>query len=124
MVREGWSKIHNGPKLISFELYIKFYRKCFTFHLQITSQNCQKIIDLMNKSIEFTTGRPEYGRGRRRDKGLQKMLEFMKVVYSSSSESPRDESEQYYRVHIKRDSDSETVDSKIINFWCFSPAFG
>uniref|UniRef100_A0A182KC05 Regulator of telomere elongation helicase 1 homolog n=1 Tax=Anopheles christyi TaxID=43041 RepID=A0A182KC05_9DIPT len=83
----------------------------------------------------------------RRGAGLQSMLDFLEVVFSSSGPEYRQSIEKCFKVHIETEEPRQSTkggvkradgwtatkqnvkttlktNSKVINFWCFNPGFG
>lgn len=68
--------------------------------------------------------------------GLRAILTFLRIVFSSSAPHLRDRVKQCYIVYIEREKEKKTIvngvattekphpKAKIVNFWCFSAAFG
>lgn len=68
--------------------------------------------------------------------GLRSLLSFLRVAFSSSAPHLRDRVIRSYKIYIEREADKNTTldgativekshpRAKIINVWCFSPAFG
>lgn len=67
--------------------------------------------------------------------GLNLLLEFLKVTFSTSADHLRDRIDRCYKVYIEGEEEFENDDastsgvlqndkSKKVNFWCFNPAFG
>lgn len=105
----------------------------YSFHLQITESNYHTKITLVDKMIEimFENGRQVMG--------LQTVSNFLRVTFSSLESSDlRDRINDWYKVHLAEEPKSTAQKSqasnaseepfcgtkKIVDFWCFSPAFG
>ncbi|XP_031640817.1 regulator of telomere elongation helicase 1 homolog [Contarinia nasturtii] len=91
---------------------------------EITIKNCHLHMNFIDKLIGVLNDEGRSLFEGRRGKGLEKVLEFLRVAFSSSADDLIDKVKQSYIVQIDEDEKCETVGSKILNFWCFSPAFG
>lgn len=71
---------------------------------------------LMNDLIEFLCDQSEDA------KGLKKTSEFLTVAFSGSIGELKNKVNTCCKIQFKNDGDF--MNSKTLNFWCFSPAFG
>lgn len=86
---------------------------------------------LLEKLVDIFINRKEMKSSR--GAGLQAMGNFLKTIFTSSSSHLKDQIDNFYRVFIQTEPttddeaaayDDQKVNGKIVNFWCFSPAFG
>lgn len=83
---------------------------------------------MLQDMIEFLVGLPR--KQRSKGIGLQAMLEFLQIAFATSAEKLRHKVKTSYKVHItqepkkQRDKNGQEKKLKIMNFWCFSAAFG
>lgn len=104
------------------------------FHLQIAESDIFLIEQLIEVLFESKEDKAPEG------VGLKSMANFLKVAYTSSASHLKDRIDSFYRVFLENEpttatqkDDAEDADDddqklkgtrKIVNFWCFSPAFG
>lgn len=119
---------------------------CSTLYVFVLQIN-ENTIDILQKLYVYLI---EYSRGKKKCPkgiGLQALLDFLQIAYSSSAPDLRDRVNRAYKVFIqyepekknndtdnkrkrtkksKANEESEENDKnrKIINFWCFSAEFG
>lgn len=110
---------------------------------QINEGAIETLQKLFSYLVEYSKGFKKSPKGM----GLQALLDFLQIAYSSSAPDLRDRVNRAYKVHLqsepekkknvnetkrKREKNSkykiereeEYENRKIINFWCFSAEFG
>lgn len=109
-----------------------FNHKENAFQLQITKSDIF-VIEKMCK-ILFDDRIKKVPKGA----GLKAVLEFLRVAFSSSTPQLEDRFNSWYRIHVEKEVEPSGTTgkrtpkfirefdetNKIVNLWCFSPAFG
>lgn len=113
------------------------------FVLQINEDTVETLKMLIAYLVEYSKGVAKCPKGI----GLQAVLNFLQISYSSSAPDLRERVNRAYKVYIqyepekkkneneikrkrsqtsnaKEDGEEDVKNRKIINFWCFSAEFG
>lgn len=102
-----------------------------TFNQQVAESDIFLIEKLIEILFENKENKAPQG------KGLAAIANFLKVAYTSGASQLKDRIDSYYNVYLENEpinahtQNDESDDTqkwsgsrKVVNFWCFSPAFG
>lgn len=122
---------------------IRTYIKLYVLVLQINEDTIDILQRLLSCLVEYSKGFKQSPKGI----GLQALLDFLQIAYSSSAPDLRERVNRAYKVYIqyepkkrekvneakrkrgrnsktKMEGEEDAENRKIINFWCFSAEFG